>query len=251
MNFIAQLAFMGIQEGVNYAIEKDRQRIEEENQRRVDEYFAKQNAFLENDARLHELGIQREQMKREDKQRQLAEENKLVQGKNVGAQQQLLDQRRQLVEEERLRQAQKNQARLQQEAQQYASKRQQIANAEISSIEKKFQAQRDVAEQRNAIMRQDIDKLTNMRLQQDQQRQQQADEVRRLQQQAIQNEVMQRMETPQTQTTTPVLRQVAKARTTITTRRGRGKADDEVLQYLTKTLKMPLKDAHKVLDTYF
>jgi len=249
---VSLLAQVALQAALPYAVEYAMgdagnldKRQAEQRQKVLDEIYAKESDKIAEQNYQRELGRQIEQQKKDDYQIKIIEQRQLLDEKNFNALESVVEQRRRLADEERMNQQQLHETRVRETAERFASSRQKSTEALQMANEQKLREEGNALEQKNAIMNANIDKLTNLRMQEQQNRQKQMEEVQRLRLKAISNEVQQRMAIAPV---APQKRVVAKARTTL--RRGRG-VDQEVIQYLTQTMKLSLKDAKKVLKAYF
>jgi hypothetical protein len=249
---VSLLAQVALQTALPYALEYALgdagnldKRQAEQRQKVLDEIYAKESDKISEQIYQRELGRQIEQQKKDDYQIKILEQRELLDEKNFNALESVGEQRRRLADEERMKQQELHETRVRETAERFASSRQKSTEALQRATEQKLREEGNAVEQKNAIMNANIDQLTNLRNQEQQNRQKQMEEVQRLRQKAISNEVQQRMAIAPV---APQKREVAKAKTSL--RRGRG-VDQEVIQYLTKTLGFSIKDAKKVLKAYF
>lgn len=247
---LASLAIGFIPTAIEMGMAADQAKRQEASQRALDEYFRKQDEAVRRDIEIEENLRRAQQETKERFQMGIAEQREASMSKNIQAQQQLLEGRKQRAEAERLRQTQEREALVREQSLKSASERQRIFQAEQEAQARKMEGQRVALEQRNAAVRTEMDQLAQNRMRDAQQRQSQMSEVLRLQQEAINRDVQQRLQMAQATATAPPPRVVQKARTALTLRRGRG-ADNEVLTYLTSTMGLSMKDAKKVLKSYF
>jgi hypothetical protein len=248
---VSVLAQVALQAALPYAIEYALgdagdldKRQAEERQKATDAYFAAENARVEKENRMYEEALQREQDAKNRKQMEIAQKRQLSEAKNMEAVKLVGEERQRVADEERIKQQELHQKRVKETAERFASERQKSTEALQRATQQNLSDEYNAMEQKNAIMRSNIDQMSNLNLQQQQQRQREMAEVQRLRQNLIAKEVQHRMEVVPTQ----VRRQVAKAKTTL--RRGRG-VNQEVIQYLTQSLGLSIKDAKKVLKAYF
>jgi hypothetical protein len=251
---VSVLAQLALQAAVPYAIEYAlgeagnlENKYQEEKQRNYNYYIDKQNAYIERENRAVEGLLQREQDERDKKQMEIFQQTERATARNMEAEEQVRSDRQRVADEERMQKQEDNQRRYREQSERIATELIKSREATQMANEKTLSQKVGAIQQENAIRRSNLDKLTNNQLRDKEQRQRKMEEVQRLQQQAIAREVQQRV---QIAAAPPPQRVVAKAKTKIATRRGFG-VNQEVLQYLTETMKLPLKDAKKVLKTYF
>lgn len=225
----------------------DQAKRNERAQAQLEEYFRKRNEAIERDNRLYEEGLRRSQEAKDRSQAELSTQRQTVENRNIILARQYAEEKKRLAEEKNAKQQAENEVRMKEALSRDASERQRIAQAQQDAISQKYATQQRALEENNNVVRQEVDTLTNLRAQKEEERQRQMDEIRRLQQEAIAKELQQQQEA--IPTTPQIIKPRAPPRTAIR-RRGKG-VDNEVMTYLTSKLGMSQKDAKKVLHAYF